>query len=93
MTSEDYKFTLATKPSCQAEQEGGWNSTFLPSRMFHLLYPVGWLVGAGVGDLLELFPLFNIIFWFFSFNFVIVSLTFKLDFSLHAILLDIWYNY
>ena len=61
--------------------------------MFHLLYPVGWLVGAGVGDLLELFPLFNIIFCFFSFNFVIVSLTFKLDFSLHAILLDIWYNY
>ena len=68
VTPEDYKFTLTTKPSCQAEQEGGWNSTFLPSRMFHLLYLVGWLVGVEMGDLLKLFPLFNIkfIFCFFS---------------------------
>lgn len=63
VTSEDYKFALATKPSCQVEQEGGWNSTFLHSRMFHLLYPVGWLVGVEVGDLLELFSFF--IFFFF----------------------------
>ena len=64
VTSQDYKFTLATNPSCQVEQEGGWNSTFLHSRIFHLLYPVGWLVGAEVGDLLELFPLFIFFFFF-----------------------------
>lgn len=43
----------------------------------------GWLAGT-----LSSFYLF----FFFSFNFVIVSLTFKLDFFFHAILLDIWYN-